>query len=229
MWKYDNEENTGTALVSETFFNFSLLTYVLDVTKACRGDVHVQYPAIPEGVHLQRFFDIEEVVKIKSFVPFMTGDLRDWVSDKNISIDVIFAPNHPSVRKIVEQFVYDSTPYGADPTVRAVFWEYLPTGRFGDKLVSGEIKPGDRVLVYNAVSIQGGCIGERLPSFVEALGGEVVAIACFAKGTTPKVRELEEKWGNKFYSTIQVDIPVYKQEDCPMCKAGEKLIPWTEL
>jgi hypothetical protein len=43
------------------------------------------------------------------------------------------------------------------------------------------------------------------------------------------VRELEEKWGNKFYSAIQVDIPVYKPEDCPMCRAGEKLIPWTEL
>jgi orotate phosphoribosyltransferase len=211
-------------IVSESFDRLFRLDMenVVQNTRSVHENVHVRYPDMPEGAHLPRFFNIEEAVKHESFIPYVGSDPNFWMTKENIRFDIFFAPNQPAVRKIVESLA-------GQRNKRAAFWEYLPTGRFGDKLVSGEIKPGDRVLVYNAVSIQGRCIGERLPSFVEALGGEVVAIACFAKGTTPKVRELEEKWGNKFYSAIQIDIPVYKPEDCPMCKAGEKLIPWTEL
>lgn len=220
MWKY----NDWITLTSETFDD-GLLMEVLRTTKIHHENVHVQYPAIPEGAHLSRFFNIKQAIRDSGFIVNATHDMDLWTMNEDIDFDVIFAPNQPAVRKIVEAFVSSR----AVLKTRAVFWEYLPTGQFGDKIVSGEIKPGDRVLVYNAVSIQGRCIGERLPSFAKALGGEVVAIACFAKGTTPKVRELEKRWGNKFYSAIQIDIPVYKAEDCPMCKAGEKLIPWTEL
>lgn len=208
--------------VSESFANF-LLNGILIRDGVLNEGVHIQYPADDQGVHVAEFLNIEKGNDGAAF-RFIASDMLEWVEQNYFKFDVIFAPNQPAVRKIVREFVHETTA-----EIRTAFWEYLPTGRFGNKLVSGEIKPGDRVLVYNAVSIQGRCIGERLPSFVEALGGEVVAIACFAKGTAPKVRELEEKWGDKFYSAIQIDIPVYKPEDCPMCKAGEKVIPWTEL
>lgn len=191
-----------------------------------RENLHVRYPADKQGAHLFRFFRLNRnMVQLHE----IACQLHFWLQENNIEYNTIFAPNQGVVREIIGRLAEVESGYGVRLQKPVVLWEYLPTGRFGDKLVSGEIKPGDRVLVYNAVSIQGKCIGERLPSFVEALGGEVVAIACFAKGTTPKVRELEEKWGNKFYSAIQVDIPVYKPENCPMCRAGEKLIPWTEL
>ncbi len=204
---------------------------IFQIRRLVFDKVHVQYPLGEPCAHLGRFFRADALLEYwatchkEEMLAEIAGSMNEWTSEEDIDFDVIFAPNQPVVRKIVEAFISART----DKETRMALWEYLPTGRFGDKLVSGEIKPGDRVLVYNAVSIQGRCIGERLPSFAEALGGEVVAIACFAKGTTPKVRELEEKWGNKFYSAIQIDIPVYKPEDCPMCKAGEKLIPWTEL
>lgn len=221
------KDNNWIKIVSETFDEQFLLD-VLRNTKAVQEGIHVQYPAIPEGAHLSRFFDIEEAVKHEKFIPNALYDMDSWVDKVGINIhdvDVIFAPNQTAVRKIVEAFV-SKLFY----TAHAVFWEYLPTGKFGDKVVSGEIKHGDRVLVYNAVSIQGRCIGERLPYFVEQFGGEVVAVACFAKGTTPKIREIEKKWGNRFYSVIQVDIPVYKSSgECTMCWADEPLVPWTDL
>lgn len=220
MWKY----NDWVTAIPPVYLE-NEVKKVLDRCMVCEN-AHVQYPADNNGAHLSRFFGVEALRNNSTILYEIALRLAVWIKRERIEYDKIFASNHRPVTDIVEMLLVRDT---IEKRKTAALWEYLPTGRFGDKLVSGEIKPGDRVLVYNAVSIQGRCIGERLPSFAEALGGEVVAIACFAKGTTPKVRELEEKWGNKFYSAIQVDIPVYKPEDCPMCKAGEKLIPWTEL
>lgn len=53
----------------------------------------------------------------------------------------------------------------------------------------------------------------------------------FAKGNTGLITEVERTYGPKFYSAIQVDIPVYKPENCPKCLAGDRdsLQPWVEL
>lgn len=187
-------------------------------------NVHVLYPADENGSHLLRFFSLEAIAQDDIPVIFIAEAIAVWAVRRNIVFDVVFAPYAPVVKDIAKHLAWT---LGCD----FAFWEYHDTGRFGDKLVEGKVQPGDRVLVFNGVTQTGRCVGQRLPSFVEGLGGTVVGAAVFAKGTNSFVRECELKYGSRFYSAIQVDIPVYSPEECPKCLAGDRnsLRPWTTL
>jgi len=96
--------------------------------------------------------------------------------------------------------------------------------------VEGSVPVGSRALALNAVSLQGRCVGLRLPQFVQGLGGQVTAAAVFAKGTGVLVRETEDWLGDGFYSTIQVDVPIFPPSSCPMCQESRgPPIPWREF
>ena len=225
MRRYNEHINVA----SETF-PLERIDQILKTPGIFFDNCHVLYPADENGAHLTRFLSIESVAadwlngEYPSLSLWIVEDMFRWIRRERIDFDVVFAPDQPGIRDIVKAL-------GLVLQCRMAFWEYHDTGRFGDVLVSGEVRPGDRVLVFNGVTQTGRCVGERLQEFVEQLGGQVVAIAVFAKGTSAGVKTAEEKYGPKFYSAIQVDIPVYNPEECPRCKTGDKdsLRPWTEL
>ncbi len=191
------------------------------------GPGHYLYPAREgnrSGNHLDAVFLIEPIAANEQFIDWIVSDVCRWIQKENIQFEVIFAPAQPAVQKMVHKLA-------AATRAREAFWEYLPSGWFGDKLVSGEVKPGDRVLVFNAVTQQGRCVGERLPAFVEGLGGKPVAAAVFAKGTAGGVKAAEERYGPKFYASVQVTIGIETPEQCHICKkdGSAELIPWTQL
>jgi hypothetical protein len=65
---------------------------------------------------------------------------------------------------------------------------------------------------------------------VQGLGGQVTAAVVFAKGTGILVRETEDWLGDGFYSTIQVDVPIFSPPSCVICKeSGTPPIPWREF
>lgn len=188
---------------------------------------HFEYPVSNQeqtGNHLQSVFLIEPIAANKQYVDWIVEDIANWLDKEHIEVDVVFAPAQEAVKVIVDALAKKKN-------LKTAFWEYLPGGWFGQKVVGGEVKAGDRVLVFNGVSQQGRCVGLRLPSFVEKLGGETVAAAVFAKGTTEGVKEAEKKYGDKLYSTVQVSIPISTPDTCHICKndPSKKLIPWTEL
>jgi hypothetical protein len=112
---------------------------------------------------------------------------------------------------------------------REAYWQYFPSGWFGDKLVEGTVSPEERVLVFNGVTQQGRCVGERLPSFVEAMGAKIIAAAVLAKGTSPAVALTEQRFGDKFYAAVKTTININTPEACEICKTGTKLVPWTQV
>lgn len=187
-------------------------------TNAYKKGGHCLYPADDEGNHLENFFLIENVVKNENLVDAVTDDMALWA--RNIDFDVIFAPAQHAVMKLANKLA------GKLGKITA-FWEYLPSGRFGNKLVEGDVK-GKKCIVFNGVTQQGRCVGLRLPQFVESVGGTIVAACVFAKGTTSLVEQTEKKWGSLFYSTIQVDVKVYPPKECPLC-GKEPLKKWTKL
>lgn len=186
---------------------------------------HFQYPVDEgdrRGNHLDTIFVIEPIAANDQFVDWIVADIKRWIDSENIDFDVIFAPAQPAVMRIVEKLAEQTGK-------RTAFWEYKSTGWFGDKVVSGEIRKGDKVLVMNGVTQQGRCVGERLPSFVANLGGETVAAAVFAKGTASGVKDAENKYGPKFYSTIEVAIEVSPPATCKSCIGGNSAVPWTQF
>lgn len=185
---------------------------------------HFLYPADENGAHLPQFFTIEPIVKYPALIREIGQDVMTWLQGIEVKPDVIFAPAQSGVKEIARTIAYLTRSLSA-------FWEYLPSGRFGNKLVEGGICSGDKVLVFNGVTHQGRCVGERLPQFVESFGGKVEAVAVVAKNRTSLVREVEKKYGRNFFSPVSMNFPVYRPEECPECRSGSRytLRPWTDL
>jgi hypothetical protein len=184
---------------------------------------HYLYPADEHGIHTKGFFAIEPVSRSPEFIDAIADDVARWAHRESIDIDVVFAPAQRAVRPLAEGV-------GKRLGKPRAYWEYLPSGRFGDRLVEGTVDSGAAALALNGVSLQGRCVGLRLPQFVEGLGGTVTAAAVFAKGTEDLVRKTEDRLGPRFYSTLRVDVPIYAPEECPVC-ASTHLAPvsWREF
>ena len=171
---------------------------------------HYLYPADADGNHTKGFFAIEPVTRIAAFTDAIADDVAAWARREAIDVDVVFAPAQPAVRPLAERVA-------ARLEKPTAYWEYRPSGRYRDRLVEGSVPRGSKALALNGVSLQGRCVGLRLPQFVESLRGTVVVAAVFAKGVADLVRQTEERLGNLFYSTIQAGVPVYPASACPMC------------
>src|SRR4030065_1279670 len=217
MEKLDQAVN----LISPTFKkeNFE---EILKRVKPLRTDGHYLYPTDERGNHLQGFFLLDPIVKHPDLVELISEDILKWIKSRAIDFDIIFAPAQTGVKKFTD---YISSKLRK----KSAYLEYLPSGRFGDKLVEGEIRPDDKILVFNAVAVQGGCIGSKLPKLAENFKGKVVAAAPFRKGNTPIVNETEKKYKKNFYATIQIPVQVYSPDTCPLCQKEVELVPWTKL
>ncbi len=79
------------------------------------------------------------------------------------------------------------------------------------------IKPGERILVIEDVITTGGSTQE-VADLVSKLGGDVVA----AGSIVDRSSEKNLKISVPFKSLIKLEIPVYKEEDCPLCREGSK-------
>jgi hypothetical protein len=209
-------------LVSPTFPR-ATLDRILREARPFTEKGHYLYPADADGIHTKGFLAFEPVARSTKFVDAIADDVAKWAERASIDVNVVFAPAAPAVRPLAEAV-------GARLGKPRAYWEYLPSGRFGNHLVEGSVPRGSTALALNAVSLQGRCVGLRLPQFVQGLGGQVVAAAVFAKGTGVLVRETEDWLGDRFYSTIQVDVPIFAPTNCPTCESsGEPPIPWREF
>ncbi len=206
---------------SPTFATDRLAT-VLRETHAFHPEGHYLYPADDRGNHLQGYFLLEPVAAEPRFVEWIAEDLATWTDRARIAFDVLFAPAQPAVHTLAEAVARRT----GRPTA---YWEYLPSGRFGERLVEGQVDRGSRALVFNGVSHTGRCVGRRLPDFVERLGATSVAAAVFVKGSAPKVAEIEASLGYRFYAALQADVPVFAPTGCPLCARDGPPVPWTAL
>lgn len=74
--------------------------------------------------------------------------------------------------------------------------------------------PGDRILISEDVVTTGKSTMETVLA-LQALGAEVVGVACIADRRKDAVLELP------VFSAIRLDIEAYEPEDCPLCRAGQ--------
>lgn len=219
------------AILSVTFPK-ERIDKILSVPGIYQRDGHFEYPlsvGTQKGNHLDALFLIEPIVRHSYFIDWIVEDICAWMASANVDCNLIFAPAQPAVKSIVDRLA-------AAITVPTAYWEYLPGGWFGDKLVSGVIEPGSKVFVFNAVSATGRCIGERLPAFVEEYRANVVSVGAFALGTTDSAITAKRKYGQKLYSAVEVPLNIFAPENCPTCVANSKgsnvtieLTPWTQI
>jgi len=93
---------------------------------------------------------------------------------------------------------------------RAVFME-----RVDGKLAlrrAFSISPGEKVLAAEDVMTTGGSVAEMLDA-VKQTGGEIAGVACLVdRGGLKRVGEYRTA------SILEIDLPTYKPEECPLCR-----------
>ncbi len=109
--------------------------------------------------------------------------------------------------------------------LRSVFAEKNPArpaggedGSPGRSFLRGfEIAPGERVLVVDDVLTTGGSVRDVLDA-VRRLGGDVIGVAVLVDRSAGKV-----EFGTPFFACLQLDLPTYPPDACPLCDAGVPL------
>ncbi len=224
MYQLNKQNQHGLKRSSATFPSEQLVKIL--GTNGAYTIGHYEYPAPQDGKcgnHLDAVYVVEPIASNSEFVDWIVEDLVKWIDREKLEFDVILAPAQAAVKTIVSKL---AKRLGK----RETYLEYFPSGWFGTKLVAGEIKQGDRVLVFNAVSQTGRCVGETLPKVAEQHGGTVSGAAVFCKGTAGGVIQAEHKYGSKLYATIQAHVGIKAPADCHQCKDGkEALTPWTAV
>lgn len=97
---------------------------------------------------------------------------------------------------------------------RAVFFERVD-GRF-DLRRGFEIAPGERVLVSEDVVTTGGSAQEVVER-VAAMGGTVVGVAALVDRSGGQAGKA---LGTELRALVQLTPPVWKPEECPLCRQG---------
>jgi orotate phosphoribosyltransferase len=97
--------------------------------------------------------------------------------------------------------------------VRSLFVERDSSGHMA--LRRGfELKPGERVLVIEDVWTTGGSTRETI-GVVEEEGGLAVAAGAMIDRTSGKI-----EWNLPARALLELEVPSYEAEDCPLCRAG---------
>lgn len=198
---------------------------LLDVPGVVIDRCHALYPADDGGSHFLKFASMEPLIHHSLFLGDIVAAMTDWIVQRKMDPTVIVAPDQLCTREIARALAL----------ALDVSWalrEYLPSGRFGDRCVVGSIGKGDRALVFNGVSLQGRCVGRRLPEFAERFGAGIVGAAVFVKSRADAFEGVRKRFGGNFYAAVEIDAVPYTAQTCPACRANgssEPLRPWYEI
>jgi orotate phosphoribosyltransferase len=102
--------------------------------------------------------------------------------------------------------------------LRSIFAEKNENGSPGRSFLRGfQITPGERVLVVDDVLTTGGSVRDVLEA-VRAFGGEVIGVAVLVDRSAGRV-----DFGTPFFACLELDLPTYPPDACPLCDAGVPL------
>ena len=101
---------------------------------------------------------------------------------------------------------------------RAVFTERDSSGKM--VLRRGfSITPANKVLIAEDVLTTGGSVKEVI-ELLQKDGVTPVGVACLVDRSTQKI----DFGGIKHESLIKLDIPAFREEDCPLCQEGISIV-----
>ena len=102
--------------------------------------------------------------------------------------------------------------------LRSIFAEKNEDGSPGRSFLRGfEVAPAERVLVVDDVLTTGGSVRDVLDA-VRGLGGEAIGVAVLVDRSAGRV-----DFGVPLFSCLQLDLPTYEPDACPLCDTGVPL------
>lgn len=156
---------------------------------------------LSSGKHSNRYVQCAKVLRFPEYAEQVLSTVVEQIKD--LDIDLVVGPAMGGV--IV------SYELGRQLGKEAVFTERKDGVM---QLRRGfEVKKGTKIIIAEDVVTTGKSTIETKKA-LEALGGEVIGVACIANRTNDDI-------GMPIYSAIKLDIKVHEVDECPLCKDGK--------
>lgn len=173
---------------------------IVEILKECDALLEGHF-LLSSGKHSNRYVQCAKVLRFPKQAAKVLSIVVDKVKD--LDIDLVVGPAMGGVVVSYE--------LGRQLGKEAIFTERKDNVM---ELRRGfEVKPGDKIIIAEDVVTTGKSTMET-KKVLEALGGEVIGVACIANRT-------KEDIGIPIYSAIDLDIQVYDVDECVLCKEGK--------
>ena len=173
---------------------------VVEILKDCDALLEGHF-LLSSGKHSNRYVQCAKVLRFPDKAAEVLSTVVEQIND--LDIDLVVGPAMGGVivsyelgRQLNKETVFTERKDGVMELRRGF-----------------EVKPGDKIIIAEDVVTTGKSTIETKQA-LEALGGEVIGVACIANRTKDDI-------GMPIYSAIKLDIQVHEADQCPLCKEGK--------
>jgi orotate phosphoribosyltransferase len=199
---------------------------ILRTSQSVFFDTHVE---VVSGHHTATYLRFESIARIPPLITVVARDMADWIARLHEKRPVMGLVTTDSDARLLAERVAElllpkirlrliSTPYNRG------------TGKIGTDVVTGEIRPGERLLVLNDVTTRGQCVS-KLGRVVTDHGGVVAGMMVFARRDSGQFSLMDQLTGTyPFYYTADLSMPQWNPPECPLCQVGKPLLlSWRDM
>ncbi len=156
---------------------------------------------LSSGKHSNRYVQCAKVLRFPEYAEQVLSTVVEQIKD--LDIDLVVGPAMGGVivsyelgRQLGKETVFTERKDGVMELRRGF-----------------EVKKGAKIIIAEDVVTTGKSTIETKKA-LEALGGEVIGVACIANRTNDDI-------GMPIYSAIKLEIEVHEADECPLCKEGK--------
>ena len=174
------------------------------------------------GLHGSDYLQCQKVLQYPRLGLALANQIVDRLVDQNLVPDTVIGPAFGAIHWEVMVATALDQRLPNRPPRRAIFAERV-TDEAGDKNAFAikrglELSTGEKVLVVEDVTTTGGS-ARKVVELVRRLGALPIAVAAIVDRSVSPI-----DFGVPFIKLLTLDLPAYKESDCPMCLSGTKLV-----
>ena len=198
---------------------------ILRTSQSVFFDTHVE---VVSGHHTATYLRFESIARIPQLITVIARDMADWIARLHEKRPVMGLVTTDSDARLLAERVAALLP--AKIRLRLISTPYnRKTGKIGTEIITGQIRPGERVLVLNDVTTRGQCVS-KLGKVVTNHGGILAGMMVFARRDSGQFPLMDELTGTyPFYYTANLLMPQWDASVCPLCQAGKPLLSWRDM
>lgn len=172
------------------------------------------------GLHGSDYMQCQRVLQYPRYGLSLAKQLVEQLIEKDLVPDTVVGPALGAIHWEVMVATALDMAFPGRPPVKAIFAERV-TDENGDQNAFAirrglELAKGERVLVVEDVTTTGGS-ARKVVDLVRKLGAEPIAVGAIIDRSGSTI-----DFGIPFIKLLALNLPAYKEAECPMCKSGTK-------
>ena len=174
------------------------------------------------GLHGSDYMQCQRVLQYPRYGLALARQMVEQLQTNGLIPDTVVGPALGAIHweVMVATALDESLP--DKPPIKAIFAERV-TDEKGDQNAFAirrglEVVKGEKVLVVEDVTTTGGS-ARKVVELIKSLGAEPIAVAAIIDRSGGTI-----DFGIPFIKLLTINLPAYKEADCPMCKTGTKAV-----